>query len=122
MASGCKRSVLPLILHAFQSGSVAGMTDGQLLQRFASLGDEVAFEALVIRHGRLILSVCRGLLHDPNDVEDAFQATLVILVRKAGSIHLHDSLGPWLYGVAYRVAVRARATAKRRNARELQAT
>lgn len=122
MASGCKRSVLPLIRLAFQSGSVAGMTDGQLLQRFASLGDEVAFEALVIRHGRLILSVCRGLLHDPNDVEDAFQATLVILVRKAGSIRLHDSLGPWLYGVAYRVAVRARATAKQRNARERQAT
>src|SRR4051812_33694924 len=108
MAKGRNVAILPLIHRAFQTGSVAGMTDGQLLRRFATQGDEFAFEALVARHGRLVLGVCRNLLRDPNDVEDAFQATLFVLVRKAGAIRLEDSLAPWIYAVAYRVATRAR--------------
>src|SRR5262249_1887224 len=83
---------------------------GQLLRRFAAGREEAAFQALVRRHGPLVLGVCRRLLHDPRDVEDAFQATFLILARKAGSFRKQKSVGRWLYGVAYRGADRARRT------------
>src|SRR5262249_16532867 len=73
-----------------------------------------AFSALVARHGPMVLAVCRGVLDDPFAVEDAFQATFLILVKKAGAIRRQDLLGPWLFGVARRVALRARAQAARR--------
>ena len=76
--------------------------------------DESAFEALVARHGPMVLGVCRQLLRDPNDVDDAFQATFLVLVRKAGTLRRCDLLGNWLYGVAYRVALRARSLTARR--------
>src|SRR5262249_52031173 len=79
--------------------------------------DETAFEALVARHGPMVLGVCRQILRDPNDVDDAFQATFLVLVRKAGSLRRCELLGNWLYGVAYRVAMRARSLAARRLAR-----
>ena len=66
------------------------------------------------RHGPMVLGVCRQLLRDPNDVDDAFQATFLVLVRKAGTLRRCDLLGNWLYGVAYRVAMRARSQAARR--------
>jgi RNA polymerase sigma factor (sigma-70 family) len=106
------------IQRLFRSGTATGIPDGELLARFVERGDEAAFEALMIRHGPMILGVCRQLLHDPNDAADAFQATLLILVRKAGSVRVGDTLGPWFYGVAYRVAVRARTVASRRHERE----
>src|ERR1700732_1742803 len=84
-------------------------TDGQLLERFLAQRDEVAFEELVRRHGAMVLGVCRRVLRNEHDVEDAFQATFLVLVRKAGSVQSRDLVGPWLYGVAYRTAVRARA-------------
>ncbi len=96
-------------------------SDAQLLQRFATRQDQAAFEALVRRHGPMVLGLCRRLLHNATDAEDAFQATFVVLVRKAGAIAQPDLLGNWLYGVAYRVAVRARANAARRTAHERQA-
>ena len=65
----------------------------------------------------MVLGVCRQLLRDPNDVDDAFQATFLVLVRKAGTLHRRDLLGNWLYGVAHRVATRARVLAARRSAR-----
>jgi RNA polymerase sigma factor (sigma-70 family) len=95
-------------------------TDGQLLHRFAAERDEAAFAALVQRHGPIVLGVCRRLLHEPHDAEDAFQATFLVLVRKAGSIAKAELLGNWLYGVAYRTALEARTRAARRRAKERQ--
>ena len=90
-----------------------GTADRQLLERFVSFGDEAAFELLVWRHGPMVLGVCRRLLRDPHDAEDAFQATLLVLARKAHSIG-GGSLGGWLYQVAYRIALRSLAQARRR--------
>jgi len=93
-------------------------SDAQLLEHFACRRDEQAFELLVSRHGPMVLALCRRLLRDAHDAEDAFQATFLLLVRKADSLRERDLLGNWLYGVAYRVAVRARATRARRRAVE----
>ncbi len=105
----------------FGRGIVAGQSDGQLLDRFLARRDAVAFEALVARHGPMVLAACRGTLRDPGDVEDAFQATFLVLVRKAGSIRGRDAIGPWLHRVAHRVAVRANIEADRRRGRERRA-
>lgn len=99
---------------------VGELTDAELLEQFVTCHEEAAFTALVQRHGPMVLSVCRQFLQDPHDVEDAFQATFLVLVRKAASIQKRAALGSWLYGVAYRTAVRARATAARRRAHEKQ--
>jgi RNA polymerase sigma factor (sigma-70 family) len=92
--------------------------DRELLARFATGREEAAFRALVERHGPMVLGVCRRVLRDPQDAEDAFQATFLVLVRKAGSLDRRGSLGGWLYTVAYRLALRARADAFRRRLRE----
>ncbi|SIO58697.1 RNA polymerase sigma factor, sigma-70 family [Singulisphaera sp. GP187] len=118
MANGLGGAVLPQIQRIFHGGTLAGLTDGQLLERFATRNDQAAFEALLARYGPLVLTVCRNLLRDRDDVEDAFQATLLVLVRKAGAIQLEASLGPWIYSVAYRVAIRARANRTLRIRRE----
>jgi RNA polymerase sigma factor (sigma-70 family) len=102
----------------FRVGTVAGFSEGQLLDRFVTSRDEAAFEALLARHGPMVLGVCRRVLDDPSDVEDAFQATFLILVKKAASLRNRDLLANWLYGVALKVARRARKTASRRRARE----
>ena len=102
----------------FDVGTAAGMPDGLLLERFVTRRDGPAFEAIVARHGPMVLSVCRRMLPEHSDVEDAFQATFLILVRKAGTLRDRHRLGPWLYGVAHRVASRARAQAARRRSRE----
>src|SRR4051794_13149717 len=107
----------------FAAGTTTGLTDAQLLERgvaasAAARTAEAAFEALGARHGPMILGVCRRALDDPRDVEDAFQATFLVLVQKAGTVHVDDSVGRWLYGVARRVARRARVNAQRRRARE----
>jgi RNA polymerase sigma factor (sigma-70 family) len=92
-----------------------------LLERFATRKDGAAFAALVALHGPMVLGVCRRLLRDGHDVEDAFQATFLVLVKRAGSIRDPGRLGPWLHGVARRVALRARAEAARRPRRDLSA-
>src|SRR5437879_3423648 len=94
------------------------LTDTQLLERFALQRDEAAFEALLHRHGPLVFGVCRRLLGDAHEVEDTFQATFLILARKAGGIGRRELLSNWLYGVAYKVAARARKTSRRRHTRE----
>lgn len=104
-------------------GSFAGWTDGQLLERFAeSQGrDEVgqrAFEALVERHGAAVLRVCRAVLGDPHEADDAFQATFLVLARRSRSIRDREAVGAWLRGVAYRVAGCALAARIRRTAHE----
>lgn len=95
-------------------------TDRQLLKRFATAHDESAFEMLVQRHGPIVLGVCRRLLRDDHSAEDAFQATFLVLVRKAASIQRPELLGNWLYGVAFRIASRARRNAARRSETERQ--
>jgi RNA polymerase sigma factor (sigma-70 family) len=92
--------------------------DGELLRRFAADRDEAAFATLVRRHGPMVWSVCSRLLSQQQDAEDAFQATFLILVRKAGGLRRPDSLSPWLYGVARRVALKTRHAVTRRRARE----
>jgi RNA polymerase sigma factor (sigma-70 family) len=98
----------------------AGPTDGDLLARFVAAGDEEAFAALLGRHGPLVLSVCRRLVRHEQDAEDAFQATFLVLAQKAGSVARRDSVASWLYGVAYRTALRAREAAAKRRSRERQ--
>jgi RNA polymerase sigma factor (sigma-70 family) len=87
------------------------LSDGQLLERFVGGRDQAAFEALFWRHAPMVLAVCRRLLGSA-DAEDAFQATFLVLVRKAASIGRREAVGGWLYRVAYRVALRARASAR----------
>jgi RND family efflux transporter MFP subunit len=93
--------------------SSAGPTDGQLLDRYVGQRDEAAFELLLWRHGTMVLNVCRRVLHDEHDAEDAFQATFLALVRKARSIVRGEAVAGWLYRVAYRVALEARSKAVR---------
>src|SRR5262245_30951032 len=104
----------------FRGESAAGLSDRELLAQFAGGGDraESAFAALVGRHGPMVAAVCRRWLRDPADAADAFQATFLVLVRRAPSIRVEESLGPWLHGVGVRVARRARAAADRRKGRE----
>jgi RNA polymerase sigma factor (sigma-70 family) len=110
-------AVLDQLERLFSHGTVAGLSEAELLERFVTHRDDAAFEALMTRYGPMVLGVCRQLLHDPNDVDDAFQATFLVLVRKAGTLRRCDLLGNWLYGVAYRVATRARVMASRRTDR-----
>jgi RNA polymerase sigma factor (sigma-70 family) len=98
-----------------------GLTDAQLLERFLARREEVAFEAMLRRHGPMVLGVCRRVLADPHDAEDAFQATFLVLVRRAASIVPRSRLGPWLHGVARRTALKARSSAARRRRAELEA-
>ena len=107
----------------FSIGTLSGLTDGQLLERFAQgqggmPESEAAFTALVERHGPMVLGVCRAVMGDRHDAEDACQATFLVLVQRAGLIRRRDSVASWLYGVARRVALRARREAARR--RELE--
>src|SRR5262245_62056961 len=95
-------------------------SDEQLLRRFAAQRDQSAFAALVQRHGRLVWGVCRHILHH-HDAEDAFQATFLVLARKAESIRRATAVASWLHGVAYRIALRARRDALRRRLREEKA-
>ena len=114
-------AVLRQIHTLFTAGSCSGLSDRQLLDRFVAGRDavaELAFATLVERHGPMVLGVCRRILADSHDAEDAFQATFLVLVRQADSIRVDGSLGRWLYGVAMRVAARARTNARRRQARE----
>ncbi len=102
----------------FADGVVAGLSDAQLLERFLAQGDAAAFEALVVRHGPMVLSVCRAIVHDPHDAEDAFQATFLVLVTKGGTIRGRDALAGWLHRVAHRVAIQANAASARRRTLE----
>ena len=106
------------------AGTTTALSDSQLLERFLlRSGDpaDAAFSALVERHGPMVLRVCRGVLHDSHAAEDAFQAAFLILARKASSIRKRDSVASWLFGVARRVALRAKVQRIRRLAHELRA-
>jgi RNA polymerase sigma factor (sigma-70 family) len=110
------------LLHHFRRQiavhEAGAQTDRDLLRHFAHARDENAFTTLVRRHGPMVLGVCRRVLRDPADADDAFQATFLVLARKAGAIGQPERLGNWLYGVATRVARKAHANAMRRRARQ----
>ena len=108
MATGLHK-VLERLRHAG-----AGVTDGHLLARFVAARDEDSFAALVRRHGPMVLGVCRRVLHDVHDAEDAFQATFLVLARKAAALAQPEAVGSWLYQVAYHTALEARAARARR--------
>jgi RNA polymerase sigma factor (sigma-70 family) len=117
-----KRSAVQRDLRTlFTVGTLGDLTDGQILERFAT-GDhdvaELALAALIERHGPMVLGVCRGILADPHDAEDAFQATFLVLLKKAPGLWVRDSLGAWLYQVAHRTASCARSAAARRRKHE----
>jgi RNA polymerase sigma factor (sigma-70 family) len=98
----------------------ADLSDGELLERFISGHEEAAVAALVRRHGPMVWGVCRRVLGNDHDAEDAFQATFLVLLRKAGSIRPREMVGNWLYGVAHQTALKARATVAKRQSREKQ--
>src|SRR5262249_6722787 len=124
MASGPAGVNLPTQLDTlFPFGVVGGLSDGELVQRFLTArdgADQGAFPALGERHGPMGLRVCPEVLGNPHDAQDAFQATFLVLARKAGSVRKADSVASWLHGVALRVARRAKAEASRRRVHELQ--
>jgi RNA polymerase sigma factor (sigma-70 family) len=120
MATGQCNSV---IQHLRRTGFLqegAEMTDAQLLERFLAQQEEEVFETLLTRHGPMVLGVCRRLLNNAHDAEDAFQATFLVLIRKAAALRQRPTIGNWLYGVAYNTALKARAAAALRRAREAQ--
>ncbi|OAI46643.1 hypothetical protein AYO44_11040 [Planctomycetaceae bacterium SCGC AG-212-F19] len=114
MSSSQLSKVLRRLRHIMGDEGAPDETDGQLLQRFISHHDESAFRVLLDRYGPMVMGVCRRALTDPHDADDAFQATFLVLVRKAASIQGQELVGNWLYGVAFRVARRARSTLARR--------
>jgi RNA polymerase sigma factor (sigma-70 family) len=126
MARVASGTLVRQIESLFDVGSMAGLTDRQLLERYAISGreaaGEAAFAALVARHGPMVLGVCRQLLGDAQDAEDAFQGVFLVLARRAGSIRDPDLLGNWLYGVAIRTAQCARQQIGRRRRREERGT
>jgi RNA polymerase sigma factor (sigma-70 family) len=121
MRAGTKRALFRPIDQLFRTGTAVGLSDAQLLERFVVCHDEAAesaFSVLMERHGPMVLAVCRRVLNDPHAAQDAFQATFLVLVRKAGSIRKRESIADWLYGVALRVSAHARADAARRRSVE----
>jgi RNA polymerase sigma factor (sigma-70 family) len=118
MATGLKKVLRHL--HQVLRPPDGGLTDGQLLARFIATRDEASFEALVRRHGHMVWRLCLRVLGHFQDAEDAFQATFLVLARRASSVVKRESVGSFLYGVAYRTALDAKAINARRRSREKQ--
>ena len=114
MGNGLNAHAAVQVARVFRDGTLTGMSDRQVLERFVEHRDETAFEAILYRHGAMVRNVCKQMLFDPHDVDDAVQAVFLVLVRRARFIRIEGSLGPWLYAVAGRVAARARANRRKR--------
>ncbi len=124
MAKATHATALRDVERLFNAGTTLGLSDQQLLERYLDRSGafrEQAFEALLERHGPMVQRVCQSVLRNQHDVDDAFQATFLILVRRARSLWVRESIGPWLQQVAYRVAAGARTTAARRRRHEATA-
>src|SRR5262249_36484268 len=122
MARAESSPILQLIRRVTCDQRAQHLSDHDLLQRFGRQRDEAAFHALLLRHGPMVLDVCRGVLANEADAEDAFQATFLILASRAGAIRKGASVGSWLHGVAYRTALKARAQRAARQKHETGAT
>src|SRR4051794_6158850 len=109
MAKATFTDFLSHLRQTWAAQAARDLDDGQLLDRFLDQREETAFAVLVQRHGPMVLGVCRKILGKAHLAEDAFQATFLVLVRRAASIRRKSSLAAWLFGVAQRVAVRAKA-------------
>jgi RNA polymerase sigma-70 factor (ECF subfamily) len=121
MAKGQPNGVLPHLRRTQLRRDGAGLPDAELLECYLTSRDEAAFEALLRRHGPMVLGVCRRVLRNEADAHDAFQATFLVFVRKAASIVPRARVGNWLYGVAHKTALKAKAMNRQRRAKELQA-
>ncbi|HEY2783441.1 MAG TPA: sigma-70 family RNA polymerase sigma factor [Fimbriiglobus sp.] len=113
-------SLTPIFRRLALARDSGGLTDGQLLGEFVRTGDPAAFEALIRRHGPMVLGVCRRVVRDSHLADDAFQAVWIVLARRAGVIRPREHVGNWLYGVAYHSALKARRSASRWKSREKQ--
>jgi RNA polymerase sigma factor (sigma-70 family) len=122
MANNPMSEVLQHLRRVSRLRDGAELTDGQLLEDFLDRRDEAALTALIRRHGPMVWGVCCRLLRNHHDAEDAFQATFLVLVRKASSVRPREMIANWLYGVARQTALKARATATKRWKREVQVT
>lgn len=121
MGNALRRSELKHLGTLLNVGAVGALTDDQLIERFLNRrgeASELAFAVLVERHGPMVLRVCRAVLRNAHDAQDAFQGTFLVLARRAGSIRSRNSLGSWLHGAAYRVASAARSATNRRRRHE----
>src|SRR6516162_2921845 len=121
MAANATHRVIHQLRQAALGQDRTDLTDGELLEQYVSRRNEAAFEWLVRRHGAMVLGVCRRVLRHEADAEDAFQATFLLLARKAASVAPRSQVGCWLYGVARTTAVRARDLARRRRRKEREA-
>src|SRR5438128_3423472 len=122
MATSQLRRVIQTVRKVTRPREQAGLTDGQLLASYVRSRQEAAFAALVYRHGPMVWGVCRRVLRSHQDTEDAFQASFLVLVRKAAGVVPREMVANWLYGVAHQTALKARATTAKRGTREKQVT
>jgi RNA polymerase sigma factor (sigma-70 family) len=120
MPTGHANRLMPSLRRVVLVRHTADLSDGQLLAAFIGDKDGDAFAALVRRHGAMVLGVCRRVVGDAHTAEDAFQAVFVVLARRAASVRPREGVGNWLYGVAFRTAIKARSVLARRRSREKQ--
>src|SRR5438045_9253112 len=121
MATGPLAGTLGFLRRLATPAELSAQSDADLLACFAAERDESAFAALVRRHGARVLGVCRRVLGHEQDAEDAFQATFLVLARKADSVRWQESVGHWLHEAAFRISLKARASGARRRVREKEA-
>src|SRR5262245_36827491 len=121
MATGQLSGIIRHLRRAALLQDGGGMTDGQLLECFLTRRDEAAFEALLRRHGPMVLGVCRRVLRNIHDAEDAFQVTFLIFVRKAAAIRKREAVASWLHRAAFRAALEVNAVRRRSRERQVSA-
>ena len=122
MATASLSTFLKQLTQGMAAETLHAQTDRRLVEQFLDRREEAAFEAIVRRHGAMVYRVCWRVLGQPQDTEDAVQATFLLLAQKLRTVRRHDSLASWLHGVSHRVALQAKARAARRRRHEQRAT